>query len=71
MTHFRTVRLVEVEGTPKDVDLEGVTQKLSGHWKKLGRWLIQNDNEALDAIDEVVIKYYVKASVQNVDMEGN
>lgn len=27
MTHFLKVLLLEVEGTPKDVDLEEVTQK--------------------------------------------
>ena len=47
MTHFLTVRLLEVEGTPKDVDLEGMAQKIPGHWKKHGRRLLENDEEAL------------------------
>ena len=54
MKRFVTVRLLQVEGTPKNVDPEGVTQKIPGRWKKLGRWLIEDDEEALDAIDKEI-----------------
>ena len=36
MTHFPTVRLLEVEGTPKNIDLEGVTLKIPGIGRNLG-----------------------------------
>ena len=61
MTNFLTVRLLEVEGTPKDVDLEGLVQKIPGHWKKLERRLLETDEEALDAIDEENEEYSGKA----------
>ena len=60
MTHFLTVRLLEVEGTPKDVDLEGVAQNIPGNWKKQGRRLLENDEEALDAIDKENEEYSEK-----------
>lgn len=61
MTNFITVRLLEVEGTPKDVILEVELQKIPGHWKKLGRWLLENGEKAPDAIDKVNGKYSEKA----------
>ena len=62
MTHFLTERLLKVEGAPENIDLQGVRQKIPGHWKKLGRRLIEKDEEALHAIEKEVIQYYEKAS---------
>ncbi|KAL9961939.1 hypothetical protein ACROYT_G030983 [Oculina patagonica] len=49
------------EGTPEKVDLERLAQKIPDHWKKLGRRLLENDEEALNAIHKENEEYSEKA----------
>ena len=49
------------EGKPTVDDLEGLAQRIPGYWKKLGRGLLENDEDALDAIDKENEEYSEKA----------
>ena len=66
LQNFRTGILflsaaVPKEGTPTVDDLEELAQKIPGHWKKLGRRLLANDEDALEAIDKENKEYSEKA----------
>ncbi|XP_020604971.1 uncharacterized protein LOC110043805, partial [Orbicella faveolata] len=49
------------EGTPSSNDLEELSRRIVKDWKKLGRRLLDNDEDALDSIDKENEEYSEKA----------